>query len=126
MCSYKWRPTIGNHIYRKSCCPNCSGKALWTFDRFILKAKEVHGDKYDYSEIIPDDIQGVKSHIMIICKTCNHKWSPSIGNHINSSNGCPSCAGNITWTLERFLHKAYENHGYNHNYNRITINMIKT
>lgn len=45
--------TIYNHITNKSGCTNCNKKLKWTLDRFITKAVEIHGYKYDYSNILP-------------------------------------------------------------------------
>ena len=32
-------------------CPNCYGNKKMTIEEFIKRAKEVHGDKYDYSKV---------------------------------------------------------------------------
>lgn len=90
-CNYSWSPTIQNHIFNKTTCPNCTHNALWTLERFIIQANEVHGNLYDYSQITSEYIQGAKSHIPIICQKCNYNWNPSINNHINNKTGCPMC-----------------------------------
>lgn len=60
-----------------------------SLDIFLERAREVHGNKFDYSQIRPEHIQGATSHIPILCKTCGYNWSPSINNHINKIQGCP-------------------------------------
>ena len=72
-------------------CPKCSNLSMidklshnTTF--FIKKAKEVHGERYDYSKV---DYSGSFKKIDIICK--NHgvfKQSPS--SHLQGQ-GCPKC-----------------------------------
>ena len=32
-------------------CPKCNGGVSFTIEEFIKKAKEAHGDKYDYSKV---------------------------------------------------------------------------
>ena len=119
VCEYKWNPGIDHHINRKGGCPSCSGKLPWTYDRFILKSKEIHGDKYDYSMILRQHIKNSKSYIYIICKTCEYKWETTINSHMGHGHGCPSCSGSLKWTIERFLSKAKELHDDNFDYSLV-------
>lgn len=69
-------------------CPKCSGLAKPTLTEFIEKAKEVHGDKYDYSKVI---YKNAHTKVTIICpKHGEFKQSPR--NHLNRKHGCPKCA----------------------------------
>ena len=55
---------------------------------FIEDARNVHGDKYDYSLV---DYVKSKNKVIIICpKHGNFKQRP--GHHIHYANGCPKCA----------------------------------
>ena len=58
---------------------------------FIKKAKEVHGDKYDYSQSI---YSGSHSKIKIICNK-HGLFEQQATCHINRKNGCPKCASII-------------------------------
>ena len=62
-----FKQKAGIHV-RGSDCPSCSRlkqvKKRSTTEDFIIKAKEVHGSKYDYSKVI---YTLVKNKIMIIC-----------------------------------------------------------
>ena len=45
-----------NHMKGRDGCLNCINEArshrlLWTLDEFLLGAKNVHGDRYDYSKV---------------------------------------------------------------------------
>lgn len=124
-CGYNWNPTINDHINDKCNCPDCMNQAPWTLERFIIKANKIHGDKYDYSQIKPEDIQGAHSHIHIICKECGYNWNPSVSDHINKKYNCPDCSGRIPWTLERFRHRAQEIHGSKFDYSQIVIEHIQ-
>lgn len=118
-CSYQLTQTISDHISGKYGCISCAGKLKWTLDRFIERAHQVHGDKYDYSMIGEYHIKGVKSLIPLICKQCFYEWETSIGGHINGKYGCPNCSGNAPWTLKRFLSKGVELYGDNYDYSEI-------
>ena len=47
--------------------------------QFIKKAKEVHGDKYDYSSVI---YKNCDTKIKIICIKCNNNFEQIPYNHI--------------------------------------------
>ena len=57
-----------------------------TKEKFIKKAKEVHGDKYDYSKV---EYVNANTKVCIMCPVHGEFWqSPS--NHLKH-NGCPLC-----------------------------------
>lgn len=94
VCYYEWEPTINNHLNGKRGCPDCAGNAPWTLQRFLTKAKKIHGDKYDYSCITEDHIKNSKSRIPIICRNCQDSLLPDISHHINRKSGCQRCCFN--------------------------------
>ncbi len=76
--------------------------AKLTTEEFIEKAKAVHGDRYDYSKVLYDDMS---TKVCIICKKHGEFWQrPS--NHI-AGRGCTKCASEVNaakmrfWTEER-------------------------
>lgn len=72
-------------LYRGVGCPKCANKSI-TNEEFIEKARKIHGDKYDYSEVKYD-----KSHknVCIICPEHGEFWQTP-NNHLNGK-GCPIC-----------------------------------
>ena len=53
------------HHHLSGCgCRVCAGNARHTNESFIKKAKIVHGDKYDYSEV---NYKNNKTKVKIIC-----------------------------------------------------------
>jgi hypothetical protein len=56
-------------------------------DNFILKAKEIHGDKYDYSKVV---YVGNKKKVEIICPEHGSFWVKPNG-HVSSVAGCRTC-----------------------------------
>lgn len=55
---------------------------------FVAKAREVHGDKYDYSEVLK--LEFVHGTISIICPK-HGVFKQSVGNHNTNGHGCPKC-----------------------------------
>lgn len=54
---------------------------------FLIKARAVHGDRYDYSAVI---YKNSASNVTIICSE-HGKFSQTPSNHVSGS-GCPACA----------------------------------
>lgn len=126
-CDKKWISTIHGHINNKSGCPNCPRICDWTYDRFLIKAIEIHGcEKYNYSLITKDDIKGRDSKVPVICNSCDYNWNPTIGNHINMESGCPNCHGHAPLTYDRFIKKTIDINGVDrYDYSLITEDHIK-
>jgi len=75
------------HLYGHG-CPQCSGKKKYNKDYFIIKAREVHGNKYDYSLI--KEIKNNRDLLPIICPK-HGIFYQTVDNHINGKQGCPKC-----------------------------------
>ena len=58
-----------------------------TTEDFIVKSKEIHGNKYDYSKAC---YKTCDTKVCIICPEHGEFWQ-TLSNHINGS-GCPKCA----------------------------------
>lgn len=98
-----------NHINGEG-CPDC-GKIKRaeskknTLEEFINRAKEIHGDKYDYSEV---SLINMTTQIKIICK--NHgEFIQKPSDHL-SGHGCRKCTNYAKNTHEQFLEKANKVH----------------
>ena len=86
-------------------------------ENFIKKAKEVHGDKYDYS--LAEYVHS-KSKVNIIC--------PIHGDFIQKPNchlsgkGCPKCGGTEKINTEEFINKSKKIHGDVYDYSTVDYN----
>jgi very-short-patch-repair endonuclease len=96
-------------------CPKCDNKNVTT-EEFIEKAKEIHGNKYDYSLTI---YKNSKLKIKIICSIHGiFKQKPA--NHLNGS-GCSKCGiilrnNKLTHTKEEFVIKSNKIHNNKYDY----------
>ena len=77
-----------NHVHDRAGCPDCSvDSRKLNRECFIEKAREVHGNKYDYSLV-----EYVNAHKKIVVSCPDHgdfEQTPNI--HLRGS-GCPGCA----------------------------------
>lgn len=103
------------HIHRKVGCPNCSKTKKLTIEDFIKRAREIHGEKYDYSEyqMINDATKST-----IICE-CGNRFQQSYMNHVRLKQGCPVCKGGIFVSLKKQLEKCNIIHNNKYNYSLI-------
>ena len=93
---------------------------------FIGKAQAIHGDRWDYSEVV--------------YTRCNHKvkigcqvhgiFEVTPNAHLSQKTGCPKCSGKYKPTTEEFIQMCKEVHGdlydysnveYKNNYTKIRI-----
>lgn len=94
-------------------CQKCIGKAKHTVESFVQKAKEIHGDKYDYSKI---EYKNSKEKVCIICPK-HGEFCQTPNAHLRGS-GCPKCAKNVSLTTQTFIKKAKEIHGGKYDYSK--------
>ena len=90
-------------------------------DIFIKRAIDVHGLKYDYSQV---EYKNVHTKVKIICPVHGEfKQTPS--KHIYSKCGCPNCATHIVKIekqklfAEKFKEKAIAIHGQKYDYDDV-------
>ena len=103
-----------NAHLRQQNCPKCVGLYKPTTDEWIDKAREIHGNKYDYSKV-----NYINNHtkVCIICPEHGEFWqTPSM--HLKGQ-GCPKCYGNITSDTEEFIEKARKVHGNKFDYSKV-------
>ena len=107
-------------------CPKCgvdkrSKSKTTTNENFIKKAKEIHGDKYDYSKT---NYINNKTKIVIICPIHGEiEITPNA--HISEKRGCPKCGNtlkgaNFKMSIERFIEKAQKIHGNSYSYEEVS------
>ena len=85
-----------------------------TTEEFIKKARQVHGDWYDYSHI---DYRGNKIKVTIICPE-HGPFLQTPNSHLNGT-GCPDCSGKKQLTTEEFIEKARQVHGDWYDYSHV-------
>ena len=97
-------------------CPKCGNEReslRMTTEGFIQKAKQIHGDRYDYSKV---EYVGNKAKVCIICKEHGEFWQEA-RMHL-SGCGCPICAGRKKMRTYDFIKKARSVHGDRYDYSK--------
>ena len=102
-------------------CAKCGGGYKYNNNDFITKAKEIHGDKYDYSKV---NYINSQIKVCIICPEHGEFWqTPAL--HLRG-NGCPICGGRNKLDNESFVIKAREIHGDRYDYSKVEYINNKT
>ena len=118
----EFNQTPNNHLY--SGCPACGNikKGLSSnTEEWIEKAKEVHGDKYNYSKV---NYEKSNKKVMITCsKHGEFKQTPTI--HL-LGYGCSKCSDNYSPTTEEWIEKAKEVHSDKYDYSKVEYKNNKT
>jgi len=100
-------------------CPKCaneykSKKMMKSKSQFILDARKVHGDKYDYSKV---DYKNVQKKIKIICP--KHGIFEKTPNSHLRGRGCPECSHRLVKNNEDFCKYAKKAHGDKYDYSKV-------
>ena len=113
-----------NHLSKKQNCPKCGLEHLskiksLNMQEFIKKAKEIHGDKYDYSKV---KYINSKTKVCIICPEHGEFWQTPLS-HI-TGRGCRKCGfinskRKQSLSNEEFIERAKEIHGDKYDYSKV-------
>ena len=107
-------------------CQKC-GQELYsehtshTTEQFIIAAKEIHDNKYDYSKV---NYINNSTKVIIICPI-HGEFLQIPANHLSGA-GCPICANNIKLTAEQFIERVNEIHNNKYDYSKVNYVNSKT
>jgi hypothetical protein len=93
-----------------------------TKDTFIEKAKEKHGEKFDYSDV---EYTTCKDLVTIKCTTNGHgAFRTTPDSHLSGQGGCPQCryitiASKRKKSQDTFLKEAIAMHGDTYDYSHV-------
>ena len=109
--------TPHNHLANQG-CPKCSGRYITDTNYFIEKAKQIHGDKYDYSKV---EYKDSKTKICIICPKHGEFWQTP-QEHLQHK-GCKECGFESvleknTKSTEDFIKQSNIVHHYKYDYSK--------
>lgn len=108
-----------HHLFGNS-CPKCTARNTTmrpksNIEEFIEKAKAVHGNKYDYSNV---NYFNSNTKVTIIC-SIHGEFDQRPGAHL-SGYGCINCSIiDKTLTQEEFMQKAQKMHNNKYDYSKV-------
>ena len=116
--------SVYDHLNGKG-CPKCKCKKMWdsrgrlTTENFIKKAREIHGDKYDYSKV---EYVNAKTPVIITCHS-HGDFLQTPDKHL-IGRGCRKCADELAskrmkMSADEFISKAKEVHRDKYDYSKV-------
>ncbi|UVX29516.1 endonuclease [Klebsiella phage VLCpiS13f] len=118
-----------DHLNGKGCFM-CYGTPNKTTEEFIVQAKLLYCDKYDYSLV---KYNGAHQKVSVICIE-HGPFMVTPSNHLNHNRGCPKCgrksaSNTLTLDTEDFIRRARIVHGCKYDYSSVeyinTKNKVK-
>lgn len=107
------------HLNNQGCFKCYIKKRTKSNNEFILSAKKIHGDKYDYSKV---DYVNINRKVQIICKT--HGIFEQLAVSHLKGRGCRMCVGLDKKDTQYFINHAKIIHGDKYDYSRVNyVNM---
>jgi len=83
-------------------------------ENFIIKAKSVHGDRYDYSKV---NYINLETNVTIICSK-HGIFEQRPGHHLKGQ-GCKECSNSLKrYSTEEFIEKANKIHDNKYDYSK--------
>ena len=96
-------------------CRLCAGNNLPSnTQEFVIKAKQIHGIKYDYRKV---NYKTNRTPVKIICHL-HGIFTQKPHEHLRGM-GCGKCSNNIVLTNREFILKAIEIHGNKYDYSKV-------
>lgn len=96
-----------SHLTGRGCQKCGRDEAKGTTEEFITKAKELYGDRFDYSKTVYITL---RTKIEIVCREHgSFKLYPYA--HLTGNGGCRTCSGNKPMTTEEYIQRARSLHG---------------
>ena len=103
--------TPDKHVNSKHGCPTCGGTKKMTSNEFIIKAKQAHGDTYNYVLV---NYKTTVEKVQIVCHEHGvFKQTPR--DHLKGK-GCPKCGGRAPVTQKDFVMRSIKIHGNKYDY----------
>lgn len=97
-CGYCWPARIKDRIYKRTGCPQCSGRKTILGSNDLYSSCSDLVQEWDYEnndgKAPTQFTKGSNEIINWICHKCYYKWPASIKNRVHGS-GCPCCAGRV-------------------------------
>lgn len=116
ICSIHGKFTQDKYSHLKGMkCAACGKRKKLTYEEFVERAKNVHSEEYDYTEVV---YKNIDTKVSIKCKKCGNIFQQTPNEHLHGS-GCPYCYGKNRLSNEEFIARSMEIHGDKYDYDDV-------
>jgi len=121
-CQKSFEQTPNNHLSNHGCMScgydSVKEKNSLNIDEFTRRAKEVHGNKFEYHEV---KYSTNSTKVRIFCNNCQKFFYQPPNSHLAGNNGCKNCSKTKKLTKEEFIKRSREIHGNEFDYSKVEI-----
>lgn len=96
-CGYEWKANPSTLRVGRG-CPSCGGTLRKTHDDFVSELASVNPD----IEVV-GAYENNRTKILVRCARCNHEWSQTPHNLLDSRSRCPRCTHSSTSFVEQYI-----------------------
>lgn len=107
--------TPSSHIHQNAGCSKCSNQYSPTTEEFIISAKEIHGELYDYSKVM---YKSSKENVILICQE-HGEFRMTPHSHILRKSKCQRCQKKYQPTTEQYIEDVTKIHGDKYDYSKV-------
>lgn len=115
----EFEQTANEHLRGRGCkkcgINNHSQKMMLDKTMIIQRAKDVHGDIYDYSKV---EYAGMSKKITIGCPIHGY-FTQRVDVHINNKHKCPKCNPRQKKTKQSYIEQINQIHGNKYDYSKV-------
>lgn len=105
-CQRWFGQVASNHLFGKGCAV-CGDNVRATVEDFVEKARRVHGELYNYSQVV---YTNNNTKVAITCRKCGCTFLQTPDVHTNNKCGCPVCKNKTEAKLFQWLREKYPNY----------------
>lgn len=126
-CHQSYTKTAKSWTRSSLSCKSCQNPKRWSFDSFVDRARQLHGDQYEY----PEPCTTSSQVISIRCLRCHRSFRQRAFSHL-SGCGCPNCSigdrsqRSKSSRFESFVRLARAVHGNRYEYDIETFSNRKS
>ena len=113
---------LNAHIHAKRGCKYCNHRSYaYTTEEFIERAKEIYGDKYDYSKV---NYVNKKTLVCIVCPKHGEFWQTP--GHFLRGQACKKCSNKLfKLNKEIFIERSNNIHNNKYDYSKVDYKTVE-
>ena len=95
------------------------GSDRWHYFYIISEGKLIHGERYNYSKLVPHGNYTSRTILDLTCNGCKNSYKPIAYNFIVLKRNCRCWSNRALWSYERVIKEGPEIHGDKYDYIRL-------
>ena len=108
-----------NHLRGMNGCSECNGQSVISVQEYVTRAKEKHGDRFDYSKVM--QFKNLHEKITVICNEHRESYRIEANSHLRGNNGCRKCNKYAPYDTAKFDNKIQSHGSGKYDYSKVDL-----